>query len=218
MAEAALKYPTSSPPPPRLRVHRGFGGGPPSTGQAIPAVGSPELAVLIFIVFELMLFSGLVATYLVLRTSSFAWPPPGLPQLPIAVTGVNTVILLFSAFTMFRATREIAAGDQGRFRNALAMTVVLGTTFLIVQGSEWVQLIRQGLTLTSGSYGGIFYTLIGLHALHVVGAVVWLGVVLVAALRHRYSPERHTGVRLCAMYWYFVTGLWPLLFGLVYVY
>jgi heme/copper-type cytochrome/quinol oxidase subunit 3 len=217
MAQVALKQPNLPPQRPQLRVHRGFGGGPPS-GPTVPAVGSPELAVLIFIVFELMLFSGLVATYLVLRTSSFAWPPPGLPRLPVAVTAVNTVILTFSAVTMYRATREIAAGAQGRFRNALLVTVVLGTTFLVVQGSEWVQLIHRGLTLTSGSYGGIFYTLIGLHALHVVGAVVWLGVVLVAALRRRYTPQRYTGVRLCAMYWYFVVGLWPLLFVLVYVY
>lgn len=217
MAQAALRQPAPEKDPPRLELYRGFGGTPPGHGTP-PVIGSPELGVLVFIVFETMLFSGLVAAYLVLRTSSFAWPPPGLPQLPIAVTAVNSAILLFSGFTMFRATREVAAGEQGRFRNALLMTAALGLTFLIVQGSEWVQLIHQGLTLTSGSYGGIFYTLIGLHGLHVIGAVVWLGVVLAVALRGGYSAQRYTGVRLIAMYWYFVTALWPLLFGMVYVY
>lgn len=218
MARAALRQPVPEIDPPQLELHRGFGGTPPPERRVEPAVGSPEIGVLVFIVFETMLFSGLVSAYLVLRTSSFAWPPPGLPQLPIPVTAVNTVVLLFSAFTMFRATREVAAGEVVRFRNALLVTMALGLTFLIVQGSEWVQLIRQGLTLTSGSYGGIFYTLIGLHALHVVGAVVWLGVVLAGALLGRYSAQRYTGVRLIAMYWYFVVALWPLLFGMVYVY
>lgn len=217
MAQAAARQPLIEPRPrPQLELRHGHGGGPPTA--TIPAIGSPELAILIFIVFELMLFSGLIAAYLVLRTSSFAWPPPGMPRLPIEVTWVNTGVLLFSAFTMFRATSAVAAGESDRFRNSLVITAVLGTVFLIVQGSEWVRLIQQGLTLTSGSYGGIFYTLIGLHALHVVGAVVWLTAVLGLALRGRYSASSYTGVRICAMYWYFVSALWPLLFWMVYLY
>jgi len=216
MAQATARQPAfEDKRHPRLELRRG-GGGPPV--RPAPVMGSPELAILIFIVFELMLFSGLIAAYLVLRTSSFAWPPPGMPRLPIEVTWVNTAILLFSAFTMYRATRAVAGGDTERFRNALAITAVLGTVFLIVQGSEWVRLIHQGMTLTSGSYGGIFYTLIGLHALHVVGAVIWLSAVFVLAWRGRYSAKSYTAVRLCAMYWYFVSFLWPLLFGMVYLY
>lgn len=217
MAQAAARQPIlQERPRPKLELRHGYGGGPPTA--TVPAVGSPELAILIFIVFELMLFSGMIAAYLVLRTGSFAWPPPGMPALPIAVTWVNTAVLLFSAFTMYRATREVAAGRADRFRNALALTAVLGTVFLIVQGSEWVRLIQQGMTLTSGSYGGIFYTLIGLHAVHVLGAVLWLGAVFGLALRGRYTSASYTGVRICAMYWYFVSALWPLLFGMVYLY
>lgn len=218
MAQAAAQQPVfRERRRPRLELRRGFGGGGPPV-RPTQAIGSPELGILIFIVFELMLFSGLIAAYLVLRTGSFAWPPPGMPRLPIEVTWVNTGILLLSALTMYRATRAVAAGDQDRFRNALAITAALGTVFLIIQGSEWVRLIHQGLTLTSGSYGGIFYALIGLHAAHVLGAVVWLAAVLILALRGRYSAKSYTGVRLCAMYWYFVSGLWPLLFGMVYLY
>jgi heme/copper-type cytochrome/quinol oxidase subunit 3 len=217
MAQATAREPAfDDRPRPQLELRRGFGGGPPV--RQAPAVGSPELAILIFIVFESMLFSGLIAAYLVLRTSSFAWPPPGMPRLPIEVTWVNTAVLLFSAYTMYRATREVKAGRIDPFRNALTLTAALGAAFLIVQGSEWVQLIRQGMTLTSGSYGAIFYTLIGLHGLHVVGAVIWLSVVLILAMRGRYSAKSYTGVKLCAMYWYFVSFLWPLLFGMVYLY
>lgn len=217
MAQAAARQPVfGGEQRPRLELRRGSGGGGPV--RPAPAIGSPELATLIFIVFELMLFSGMTAAYLVLRTSSFAWPPPGMPRLPIEVTWVNTAVLLFSAYTMYRATRAVAAGQTDRFRNALAITAVLGTVFLVVQGSEWVRLIHQGMTLTSGSYGGIFYTLIGLHAVHVLGAVIWLTAVLVFAWRGRYSATSYAGVRICAMYWYFVSALWPLLFYMVYLY
>jgi heme/copper-type cytochrome/quinol oxidase subunit 3 len=154
----------------------------------------------------------------VLRGNSFAWPPPDLPRLPLAVTWVNTAMLLFSAFTMSRASEAARAGNPQGLRVALAATAVLGTGFLAVQGSEWVRLVRHGLTLSSGSYGATFYTLIGLHALHVVGAVIWLLVVLAIAQRRGYTAQRHVGFTLCAMYWYFVCVLWVILFGMVYVY
>jgi heme/copper-type cytochrome/quinol oxidase subunit 3 len=219
MAQAAARQPVlHDAPRPRLELRRGFGGGPTPPARQAPAVSSQELAIVILVIFETMVFSGLIATYLVLRTSSFTWPPADMPRLPIEVTWVNTAILLFSAFTMFRAVRDIAAGEAERFRNALALTATLGTVFLIVQGSEWVRLVHQGLTLTSGSYGGTFYTIIGFHALHVVGAVVWLAAVFLAAWRGRYSPQEYTGVRMCAIYWFFVCALWPVLFGIVYLY
>ncbi len=103
-------------------------------------------------------------------------------------------------------------------RAALSATGIAGSLFLLVQGTEWVRLIGQGLTLSSGSYGGTFYTLIGLHALHVVAAVVWLGAVLGQAWRGDFSAKRRAGVALCAMYWYFVCALWLVLFPMVYLY
>lgn len=203
---------------PRLTVIRGFGGGNPPPGKWQPPISNAQLGVLIFIAFETMIFAGLVTAYWVLRSGSFAWPPPNLPRLPLAVTWVNTVMLIFSAATMSRAVTAIRADSQPGLRAALIATAVLGVGFLAVQGSEWVRLIHRGLTLSSGSFGSIFYTLIGLHALHVVGAVVWLLAVLAMAQRHRFSSNRHAGIKLCATYWYFVCGLWVILFGVVYLY
>ena len=210
--------PLADPVNRRLTVIPGFGGGDPPTGVRQPPVSNLQLAVLIFIAFETMIFAGLLTAYWVLRSGSFAWPPPTLPRLPIAVTWVNTALLLFSAFTMSRATAAIRAGSQAGLRSALVATAVLGVGFLAVQGSEWVRLIHQGLTLSSGTYGSTFYALIGLHAIHVVGAVIWLLTVLAIAQRQKYSQRRHAGVALCAMYWYFVCVLWVVLFGAVYVY
>jgi cytochrome c oxidase subunit 3 len=133
------------------------------------------------------------------------------------VTGVNTAILLFSAYTMYRAIRAIRGGDGERMVRWLSMTALLGMIFLGVQGYEWMRLVHFGLTLSSGPYGATFYTLIGLHGAHVLGAVLWLLVVLAGVRGHRFSAKRHVGLTLCGMYWYFVVGLWPVLFTLVYL-
>ena len=77
--------------------------------------------------------------------------------------------------------------------------------------------MRDGLTISTGIYGATFYTLIGCHGLHVLAAVVWLLVVLVLAKRGAFSARRSIAVEVCGMYWYYVGGLWALLFPLVYL-
>jgi len=67
-------------------------------------------------------------------------------------------------------------------------------------------------------YGGLFYTIIGFHAAHVLGALIWLVIVWSKARRGRYTQQHYVGLQTCAMYWVFVVALWPLLYGLVYLY
>jgi cytochrome c oxidase subunit 3 len=182
-----------------------------------PVVSNAVLGMLMFLAFEAMFFAGLLGAFLVFRLASTSWPPPGEPYLPIGVTWANTGILVASAFTMRRALRVMRRGNWAGLLQDLGLTAVLGATFLAVQGNEWVRLVHFGLTLRSGTYGATFYTLIGCHGVHVLAAVVWLTVVLLMAARGRFSPERHTGVQLCAMYWMFVVGLWLVLFPSVYL-
>jgi cytochrome c oxidase subunit III len=186
-------------------------------GREQPIIGSAHLAILMLIASELMLFSGLIGSFLVYRLAAPFWPPPGLPRLPIAVTWTNTFVLLSSAVTMTLALRAVHRNQRRLLRRWLGATALLGITFLAVQGSEWVRLIAHGLRLSSGVYGGTFYTLIGCHGLHVAAAVTWLACVFLLAMRGRYSAKNATGVEICAMYWYFVCGVWPVLFALVYL-
>ncbi|NIR47121.1 hypothetical protein GWO43_01345, partial [candidate division KSB1 bacterium] len=135
------------------------------------------------------------------------------------VTGVNTLVLLFSGFAMVRTWTLLSRWNRYTILRWLTLTAIGGATFLIVQGIEWVRLIEFGLTLSSGVYGGAFYILIGCHALHVAGAVVWLLVVLLK-LKLRpdsYGPKRHLGIKLVGLYWLLVVALWPILYGLVYL-
>ncbi len=190
----------------------------PNTSEVRP-ISNARLGILILLGAEMMLFSGLVGAFLVFRMGNVTWPPPSHIdiQLPRAVTGFNTVLLLISGYTMFRALRAIQQELISQLRNWLLLTGALGLLFLVIQGSEWAQLISNGLTLQSGVYGGIFYVLIGCHAVHVLGAVVWLLIVLGLAIAGCFSAERHTGVETCAIYWIFVVALWPMLYVLVYL-
>ncbi|MBI2155182.1 MAG: heme-copper oxidase subunit III [Candidatus Rokubacteria bacterium] len=143
--------------------------------ERTPFVPNAVLGMLVFLGAETMLFAGLIAGFLVLRYGAVVWPPPFQPRLPVEVTGVNTAVLLLSSLTMARALRAIRRGKQAELARGLALTAVLGAIFLAVQGSEWVRLVQFGLTVASGAYGATFYTLIGTHAVHVLGALRWSG-------------------------------------------
>jgi cytochrome c oxidase subunit 3 len=198
-----------------------FGGGePPSPPvRPNPPIGSNAwVATLMFLGAEAMFFAGLIGAYIVFRVGSAIWPPPFQPRLPVGVTGVNTLILVASAVTMRWSLSAVRVNDHKKLIRCLAYTGVLGGIFLVIQGFEWLRLIHFGLTVSSSVYGGLFYTLIGFHGLHVFGALIWLLVVFVQAKQKRFSKKRHVGLQICGMYWTFVVALWPILYGLVYLY
>lgn len=190
-------------------------GGPPPSSSALP-VDRVRLGVLLFIGSEAMLFSGLLAVYTAFRFGNLTWPSAHL-YLPVRVTWVNTFFLLLSCYTMHRALVVGKAGNQQKMITFLSITAWLGTLFLCIQGYEWIQLIHDGLTIRTGVYGATFYILIGCHALHVLAAVIWLLIVTWLAMKGRFPATRFIGVEVCGMYWYFVGGLWVILFALVYL-
>jgi cytochrome c oxidase subunit 3 len=171
----------------------------------------------VLIAAETMLFAGLIGAYLVFRLAARDWPPPSQPRLPLGVTTVNTIVLLASLVPMTRALRTARRLDRRGLARAVALTALLGSLFLAVQGAEWVRLLRHGLTPASGTYGATFYVLIGCHGVHVLAAVTWLAAVALLARRGAFTPLRHAGLEMCALYWYFVCALWVVLFPLVYV-
>jgi len=200
------------PPPPPT----GGGDGDDRDREPRPrGLDNARLATMFFIGAEVMFFSGLISAYFVLRMGAAQWPPPLQPRLPILVTGLNTLVLLGSSVAMVRALR--ARGDHVRLVRGLALTGALGVVFLLVQGYEWARLVSYGFTVTSGAYGVTFYTLIGVHGLHVLGALAWLAIVLLGARRGRFIEPPATGLRACGMYWHFVVALWPILYVTVYL-
>lgn len=202
MSAGSLAMPRHAVPPPRERV---------------PVVSNAKLAVVILIGSECMLFVGLIGMYMVFRLAAPNWPPADLPRLPLGITGLNTLVLFGSVPWMTRAMAAIRRDDVPTVARDLSITTLLGVLFLAVQGLEWTRLVHHGLTLGSSIYGATFYLLIGCHALHVFIAVLWLATIAVLARRGTFTAARHAPLEMCAIYWYFVCGLWVILFPLVYL-
>jgi cytochrome c oxidase subunit 3 len=190
---------------------------PYAVHETAPPVSNTRLAMLVVIAAESMLFAGLIGTYLVFRLSQ-KWPPPDLPRLPLGLTAANSLVLFGSLVPMTRALRAVRRADRRTLVRGLELTALLGTLFLLVQGFEWVRLVRHGLTLGGSMYGATFYVLIGCHAVHVLAAVAWLAVTALLARRGAFRATRHAALEMCGVYWYFVCALWVVLFPLVYVY
>ena len=177
-----------------------------------PVISSPVLGMLIFTGTEIMFFAGLISSISILRNSVEVWPPPGQPRLPVEETAINTAALLLSGVFLFLAHRRFKT-EPSQARGSLVTALVLGTFFVVLQGREWVDLLAQGLTLTSSNHGSFFYLIIGLHALH---AVVGIGALAFAVVQ--LKREKLTGPIFGAIqvFWYLVVLLWPVLYLRVY--
>jgi cytochrome c oxidase subunit 3 len=197
-----------------------LGGVRPSPRRPAPAplVSNAQLAMVAVIVGEVMMFAGLVGAYIVFRLSAPVWPPAGLPRLPILLTALNTLVLVASVLPMRAAVAHVRGDRPEVAGRAATAAAVLGALFVGVQGAEWVRLVRHGLTLGSGAYGGAFYVLIGCHAVHVLVAILLLVTVAALVRRGRVDARRPVPLEACATYWYFVVVLWLGLFPLVYLY
>ncbi|HSP96461.1 MAG TPA: cytochrome c oxidase subunit 3 [Candidatus Dormibacteraeota bacterium] len=216
MAHTSPTAPRNSDPRRPLRLVRS-GDGPPLRDGEVVRNSQAVLGMKVVIGSEVVLFAALIVAYLALRAQAAAWPPPGQPRLPVAVTGVNTLVLLLSGITVWQALRAARDGHRIASRRWLRVTLVLGATFLLVQGSEWVRLIGYGLRISSSTYGGMFYSLIGLHALHVVAAVLILAIVLWRGRSAYFTRARQIDVTVGHLYWTFVVAMWPPLYVLVYL-
>jgi len=192
---------------------------PPLESEASysPAAASATIGVAILVGAELMFFGGLVTAFLVLRAGAAWWPPPGQPRLPVGGTGVNSVILLLSGVLARGGLRAIERDDRQLLVRRLGLAAVLGAVFVMIQGYEWTRLLEHGLRISSGTYGALFVTIVGAHALHVIGGLIALVTVLWLAAKGRYSRDNCGGVEACLIFWTFVVLLWPVLYVLVYI-
>ena len=181
-----------------------------------PLIDSRQFGMLLFIVTEVMFFASLVSAYLIIRSGLDEWPPWGQPRLPIWSTAFNTAVLLSSGVAAYLAGRQFWAGLETA-RRTLGIAVVLGTFFLVFQGYEWVQMLGFGLTMTSSTYGGLFYLIIGAHGVHVLGALIALVYTWMRMNPAQERPLTQGGASAVRMLWYFVVGVWPILYVLVYL-
>jgi len=186
---------------------------PPRPTTRTQLVPSAVLAMLIFVVTEIMFFAGFVSAFTIMRGSAVIWPPLDQPRLPIGQTAFNTGLLLASGVLLYLAGRRHRARPAAT-RAWLLAAAALGAGFVILQGREWVQLLAQGLTLRSSALGSFFYLIVGTHALHALVALGWLAWLWVRMGRGPIPPAT---LAAAAIFWYFVVGVWPVLYWRVYL-
>ena len=187
-----------------------------SNGQKVrrQLVPSNVLGVLLFVMSEMMFFGALISAYLIVKSGNVMWPPPGQPRLPVTLTAFNTLFLVSSGILVYLSNKSLAKGDEGKSKNQLGFAILLGLLFVGIQGYEWVNMLGHGLKMTSSTYGSFFYMIIGCHALHVIGAMAVLVNIYFSFLQ---GTLKHSSYWSVQVFWYFVVGVWPILYILVYL-
>jgi heme/copper-type cytochrome/quinol oxidase subunit 3 len=175
-----------------------------------PPVATARFGMWVFLASETFFFGGLLAAYIVLRSSSAEWIEP-------LQTGVGvglTALLAASSLCASRAVRRLRAGARAAGSNASIAAASCACAFLALQAFEWHGLADLGFTPRGSLAGAAFYVLTGAHGLHVLVGAVWLAV---SGVGVRKEGARTLHAELSALYQHFVDGVWLVLFALLYL-
>jgi cytochrome c oxidase subunit 3 len=185
----------------------------PVTETHLPYKG--RVAMFTLIAAESAIFTIFVVAYIYYIGQSLSGPTPReVLDLPI----FNTIFLLSSSLTIMLAERALVRRAMGNFNLFWGLTILLGAIFLIGTAREWYKLITvDHLTISTNLFGTTYYSLVGLHALHVIVGLILLFTVLVFSLMKALRPEDTKRVEVLALYWHFVDCVWVVVFTVVYL-
>jgi len=194
----------------------------------------------VFLGSEVMFFTALIGTYIILRFGvTDPWAAPA-AVLNVPLTAFNTFLLICSSVSMVKAFAAIADGNQKKLQFWLLMTILGGAMFVGVQIYEYVKLLGHGFTpaglregselaglaaaeplkyglATAGLYGSTFFTMTGFHGFHVTCGVICITWVYFKARGGGYTQQDYRGVEVVGLYWHFVDLVWIILFTIVYL-
>jgi heme/copper-type cytochrome/quinol oxidase subunit 3 len=216
---------------------------PPAGREMGSGVYNEKLGIWVFLGSEVMFFTALIGSYIILRFANpGAFAHPG-GVLNIPITAINTFLLICSSVTMVKAFAAANMGDMAKMKLYLVATTLIGASFVGVQVYEYLHLIhagflpsgiREGSELAeraaagelglgsadpavAGVYGSSFYTMTGFHGFHVTCGVVCMAYVTLKAFRGKYTQADHRGIEVVGLYWHFVDLVWIILFTIVYL-
>ncbi len=211
---------------------------PPAAAEHGAGVYNEKLGMWVFLGSEVMFFTALIGSYIILRFGAPGeWARPSV-VLNVPVTAFNTFLLICSSVSMVKAYASVVDGDQQKFKMWLLLTILAGASFVGVQAYEYIHLVHRGFLpsgiregselaemvaqgtvpeATAGIYGSSFYIMTGFHGFHVTCGVVSMIWVYLKALRGGYSATDYRGVEVIGLYWHFVDLVWIILFTIVYL-
>ena len=213
---------------------------PPFPAERGVGVYDMKLGMWVFLGSEVMFFTALIGTYIILRFGvTDPWAAPA-AVLNVPLTAFNTFLLICSSVSMVKAFAAIADGNQKKLQFWLLMTILGGAMFVGVQVYEYVTLLGHGFTpagfregselaelaaadplkyglATAGLYGSTFFTMTGFHGFHVTCGVICMTWVYLKARGGGYTQQDYRGVEVVGLYWHFVDLVWIILFTIVYL-
>lgn len=192
----------------------------PYTVTARPDTGlyNAKLGVWLFLASEVMLFGALFSSYILLRVSAPTWPH-GYDLLNVPLALLNTVVLISSSVTMVMSWASLMMKDFKKYKRYMGLTILCALIFLVVKGIEYGAKFNSGIYPSTDTFYAIYFTLTGLHGLHVVGGIVvnfyfWGP----GSKMWETEPMRFTNrVEVAGLYWHFVDLVWIFLFPVLYL-
>ena len=183
----------------------------PDTGLA-----NGKLGIWLFLASEVMLFGALFSTYIILRTGAPEWPHG---ELNVWLGMANTFILIGSSVTMVMAWASLKLNDWGKHRLYLILTFVLAGVFLVNKYFEYADHVRRGELPSHSTFLAIYYTLTGLHGIHIIGGMIVMAYFMGPGARMwRTNPDQFTNrIEYTGLYWHFVDLVWIFLFPVLYL-
>lgn len=185
----------------------------PDTG-----LNNVKLGIWLFLASEVMLFGGLFSSYILLRLGATEWPV-GATILDVPVGAINTVVLISSSVTMVMSWASLKMNDFSKYKLYMGSTVALAVLFLVFKTYEYVTKFSHHDYPSGSTFLAIYFTMTGLHALHIVGGIVVNGYFLgPGSAMWRTERERFTNrIEAAGLYWHFVDLVWIFLFPLLYL-
>lgn len=192
----------------------------PYTVEERPDTGlyNAKFGIWLFLASEVMLFGSLISSYIILRTGSASWPA-GSSILNVPLGTINTMILITSSISVVYAWASLKNNDLGKFRLFMLWTILAGIVFLCIKGVEYSTKFHHGLFPSKSTFLGIYFTMTGVHALHLIGGItVNTYMLLTSGVKYKENPQRFTNrIEIAGLYWHFVDLVWIFLFPLLYL-
>ncbi len=185
---------------------------PQATLRSATGIPTGRLAVWWVVASEIVIFGGLLGSYLMHRLGHPEWAAAA-AHTNTWIGAFNTFVLLSSSFTAVLAHQAAERGEGKTAAKFLLFTIGGAATFIVVKSLEWASEIRHGYTITSNTFWSFYYTAAGLHGQHVIAGAIIMAIIAADAYRGR---ELHR-VELIGIYWHFVDVVWIFLFPLLYI-
>lgn len=170
----------------------------------------------LFMITDVILFSTLFATFVVLRGNT-ASGPIGSDLIEMNGIIISTFILLTSSFTSGLALLSMNKGDKKGLILWLAVSALLGLSFVYLEVNEFMHLVHEGAKISTSAYWSAFFTLVGTHGLHVTLGIVWMTAVIIQIVKRGITPVTKRKVNIVSLYWHFLDAVWIFVFSIVYL-